>query len=252
MAAEDAARDSAEAIVALGAAYMLAGSTYAKGAELGFSGLDFYVLGRGGVLGDVDPDVVAAAFVYWNPDHVRAQWEIGTKVMAPLEAARAWAEVCHTYAESELPEIEGLDRLGDLAGRVVEAAPLANAALFAGWRRLGTPGPDRPRARVLHLVNALRELRGAQHAGAVLAAGLVPTEALAYRAPGMAPVFGWDPASLPDGASVEARWQEAEVGTNRAMGRVLGVLDDGEQAELVELVNALHDGWQAAQAAQAG
>ena len=42
-------------------------ATYAYGAELGFEGMDFYVAGRGGALGDVPADVVAAAFVFFAP-----------------------------------------------------------------------------------------------------------------------------------------------------------------------------------------
>ena len=248
MTAVDDARQCAEAIGALGAAYMLDGSTYAKGAELGFGGLDFYVLGRGGALGDVDADVVSSAFVYWNPAHVRSEWEKARGVMSPTDGAAAWAEVCHTYAEANLPELDGLGRLAELAERVVAAAPVANAALFAGWRQLPLPGADRPRARALHLLNALRELRGSLHAGAVLAAGLTPVEALSFRAPEMAPVFGWDPSALVDGASVKDRWKDAEAGTDRAVARVLEVLDEGERAELVTLVNELYEGWKAAQA----
>ena len=67
MQPQDAARATAQAVGALGGAFMLDGSTYARGAELGFSGLDFYVLGRGGALGDTHADVVAAAFCFWNP-----------------------------------------------------------------------------------------------------------------------------------------------------------------------------------------
>ena len=48
---------------------------YAHGAELGFEGMDFYVAGRGGVLGDTPADVVVAAFVYFHPDTIRAAWE---------------------------------------------------------------------------------------------------------------------------------------------------------------------------------
>jgi hypothetical protein len=48
----EAAKQTAAAIGQLGGAFMIDGSTFARGGELGFGGLDFYVLGRGGVLGD--------------------------------------------------------------------------------------------------------------------------------------------------------------------------------------------------------
>ena len=48
----ETAKAIARPIGDMGGAFMMDGATYARGAELGFSGIDFYVLGRGGVLGD--------------------------------------------------------------------------------------------------------------------------------------------------------------------------------------------------------
>ena len=50
-----------------GSAFYFAPSTLAIGADLGLDGVGFYVMGRGGVLGDVEPRVVSAAFGYFNP-----------------------------------------------------------------------------------------------------------------------------------------------------------------------------------------
>jgi len=244
MQPNDAARASAQAIGELGGAFMLDGPTYARGAEIGFGGLDFYVLGRGGVLGDTHADVVAAAFVFWNPAHVAAMWESGRAVLGPDASAAEWVALCAAYGEAHLPDVDGLERFNELAGRIVENASPSGAPLFAGWRAQTGPGPDRPKALAQHLLMALRELRGALHGGAVLAAGLTGQEALAFRAPHMAGIFGWDPETLPDGASVKERWKIAEAGTDAAFGLALASLDDAERAEFVELVNAVHAGWQ--------
>ena len=67
MDAITAAAQTAGAVSSVGSHFMLDGTTYAHGAGLGFAGLDFYVGGRGGVLGDVDADVVAAAFAFFEP-----------------------------------------------------------------------------------------------------------------------------------------------------------------------------------------
>ncbi len=249
MTPQDAARATAEAVGALGGAFMMDGQTYARGAELGFSGLDFYVLGRGGALGDTHADVVAAAFCFWNPDRVREQWESGRKVLAPAEAAAEWVALCSAYGDAHLPDLDGLDRLSQLCEQVVDAASPSGAALFAGWRTLDRPGTDRPKARAQHLLNALRELRGGLHAGAVLAAGLTGKEALAFRAPMMAPVFGWDAESLPDAATVKERWKVAEAGTDAAFGLALAALDEAERTEFVEAINATHAAVKAAQEA---
>ena len=249
MQPNDAARASAQAIGELGGAFMMDGQTYARGAEIGFGGLDFYVLGRGGALGDTHADVVAAAFVFWNPTQVAAMWESGRAVLSPDASAAEWVALCAAYGEAHLPDLDGLDRFNELAGRVVDGASPSGAPLFAGWRSQEAPGADRPKARAQYLVNALRELRGALHGGAVLAAGLTGQEALAFRAPQMAGIFGWDPEALPEAASVKERWKIAEAGTDAAFGLALATLDDAERAEFVELVNAVHAGWLAAKEA---
>ena len=237
----ETAKAIARPIGDLGGAFMLDGATYARGAELGFSGIDFYVLGRGGVLGDTTPDVVSSAFFFWNPDHVRAQWETARKVMDPATAAQEWADLCHAYGEAHLPDVDGLDRFSELATKVCDAASPAGAALFAGWRALPVPGADRSKARAQHLLNALRELRGGLHGGAVLAMGLSPAEAVCVHSPGMAPVFGWDPASIPVDDSSKNEWRTAESGTDLAMARVLHSLSEDECKEFAGLVVALHD-----------
>ena len=122
---------------------------------------------------------------------------------------------------------------------MASASP-SGAPLFAAWRALDAPSADRTKARAQYPLNALRELRGALHGGAVLAAGLTGQEAVAYRAPHMAGIFGWDPENLPDAETVKDRWKIAEAGTDAAFGVALGSLDDAERAELVELVTALH------------
>jgi len=232
----DSAKAIAKPIGDLGGAFMLDGATYARGAELGFSGIDFYVLGRGGVLGDTSADVVSSAFFFWNPDQVRAQWELARAIMDPATAAKEWATLCHTYGESHLPDLGSLNRFSDLAQRICDAASPSGAALFAGWRSLEAPSADRPKARAQHYLNSLRELRGGLHGGAVLAMGLLPVEAVALHSPMMAPVFGWDISTISLDDTTKDEWKVAESGTNLAMARVLRSLTDNECAEFEQLV----------------
>jgi hypothetical protein len=236
MTPEEAARATAGAIGELASRFMLDGATYRYGGELGFDGIDFYVVGRGGALGDVDPSVVSAVFVYFNPDAVAEQWERGVAVMAPRDAARRFATACHTWAQAHLPQ-DGLDyrRLAELAGFVSDGASVSGAPLFAGWRRI--PEPTEPRALALHRLNGLRELRAALHGAAVLASGLKPLEALMVRTPLMAPVFGWH-GELPDPEPHRARWEEAEQVTHAMMCTVLAPLDPDQRAEFADLLGA--------------
>jgi len=231
-----AATDSASAISTIGSHFMLAGPTYARGAEAGFSGLDFYFRGRAGVLGEVDAGVVAATLAFFEPTHVRTQWEAGRGVMPAGDAAQLFAACAATWAAEHVPDDLDAARLAALAGAVVERTPEAIAPIFAGWRTL--PVPEDPKAAAVHHLNALRELRFAYHAAAVLTSGLSVLEAMSLRSPHMLQLFGWAEGVPTDG--LQERWDAAEAQTDVSMARALAVLEDAERAELVELANALH------------
>jgi hypothetical protein len=237
MDAQTAAKASATAVSQVASHFMLDGGTYAKGAGMGFQGLDFYALGRGGVLGDVDADVVAAAFAFFEPGYLRAQWEQGRAVMSPSEAARAWATVGGEWAEEHLPDDLDAASLASLLDQVVAAARPACAAVFSGWRAL--PVPDAPKAHVLHQMNALRELRHGLHAAAVVAAGLTPHQAMSLATPAMVPIFGW--SEVADTTDVRPRWEAAEAATNVAMAHAFEGLDEQGRDEVVARMRELHE-----------
>lgn len=230
-----AAETTATAVSGLTAAFMLDGQTYKAGAEAGFAGLDFYVSGRCGVLGDVDADVVTAAMYFWNPDTVAAQWDAGAAVMSRAEAAARFADCLGAWAERNTrADLLDWARLAELAGTVAASASVAGAPIFAGWRAL--PVPDDVVGAALHHMNSLRELRAARHGGAVLAVGLDPADAVRHKNPGMAALFGWPEAEVPEGTA--ELWAEAEDLTNRATASDYAVLGEAGITELAELANA--------------
>ena len=67
----------------LGSAFYFDPATVAKGKELGLDGFRFYFLGRGGVLGDVEPRVVQAAFGYFEPRLIAKIWDSARERMPP-------------------------------------------------------------------------------------------------------------------------------------------------------------------------
>ena len=126
-----AATATAAPVSTVGSHFMLDGNTYKRGAELGFQGLDFYVAGRGGVLGDVDADVVSAAFTFFEPDSVRALWLQGTTV--------------------ESDQLYGDGRHGTLLGRLQNFWQLSRSTYAqVGFTALGGNG-DTTHSRVLGL-----------------------------------------------------------------------------------------------------
>lgn len=238
MTPEQTAAASAASIGGLGSHFMLDMATYATAAELGFEGMAFYFGGRGGALGEVHPDVVAAAFVFFNPETVAAGWTSAGGVMGRVEAAMAFAQCGHRWAEAHLPASLDAAALAHLAGKVLEAASPAGAPLFAAWRAL--PEPDGDAALALHRMNVLRELRGGLHGGAVLASGLTPEVAVEVRTPFMSQLFGW--AEPGDASAHQAAWEVAEAGTNRAMAPAFAVLDERERERFVALADEAQAG----------
>src|SRR5262245_45778102 len=87
-------------------------------------GLQFYFAGRGGVLGDVDASVVAAAVGFWAPELVRARWEEGVAVAGAREAARQYAQACAEWADKHLTGFDGGERLAELAQQLVAAVDI--------------------------------------------------------------------------------------------------------------------------------
>jgi len=238
MTPEETALATTGPITQLASHFMLDPATYVRGGELGFEGMNFYVAGRGGVLGQVDADVVSAGFVFFNPVAIRVAWEASLEVMTPSDSAAAFAACGHEWGRANLPDDLDADRLAELAGKVVDAASPAGAPVFAGWRAL--PAPDDGKARALHHMNALRELRAAHHGAGVLTQGLMPVEAMMVAGPHMAPVFGWE-EPYPDAEPCRERWERAEAATILAMTTVLSVLDEQERDEFVALAAAAHE-----------
>lgn len=240
MTPEDAAAAIAGAVHDVGGQFMLARPTLKKGPSLGLpKGWAFYFAGRGGVLGDVDADVVAAAMVFFNPDVLRAQWDAAREVMDPADAALAYAEACQDWGREHLAGVDRLDRLNELLTLVIRETSPAGAPLFAGWRAL--PLPDDAEGTAAQLLQVMREYRGAMHAMAVLTTGLEPLEAtIASGGADEAHFFNW-PEPFPEREPLLEAHAEAEELTDEMAAAQLEVLDEGELDELVELLQAVND-----------
>jgi hypothetical protein len=227
------------AIVSIGGAFMLDPVTTARGDAFGLDFGEFYGLGRGGVLGRVDADVVASAFVFFNPAIVRVIWESAISKREPAAAAAAYADACRAWGRDRIGGAAGLDEVAPLLDRVVAGASPIGAPLFAGWRAM--PLPDDAPGRVMQQLHVLRELRGGLHGCAVLAAGLSPLEAQMVDSPGSAALFGWS-EPLPDPEPWRATYADARATTSRLVAAAFDVLSDSERDQVCGVL----DGVQAA------
>jgi hypothetical protein len=215
-----------------GWAFYFTPETRAKGAELGLDGFQFYFLGRGGVLGDVEPAVVSAAFGYFKPSLVAHVWTAAAAICPPREAGRAFMACCADHGRAKLGDVEGLAAFVAAADKVNAAADPDGLALYAATA--AEPLADDLPARAMQLVTVLREHRGSAHLVALRAVGLDSKTAHHAKRPNDAKQFGWSPEEAPvvDDA-VQAKMAEAEALTDRIVAPAYAVLDEAERDAFV-------------------
>lgn len=225
------------AVERLGSGFMVSRETRALRDQTGLGGWELYFAGRCGVLGDVDADVVAAAALFFPAERVRLLWDASRSAESRAQLVARYADAAHGWGRRRLDGFAGSDRLAELLEPLIAAAPATAAPLFAGWRALPLPA-DGP-ARVVHLLQILREHRGAMHGIAVLASGLTPLWAILAGPDGVdgARYFRWPgPYPTPD-AAVRAARARAEELTDVLESPVWTPLGD-EADEFVRLLQA--------------
>ncbi len=215
-----------------GWAYYFTPETQAKGAELGLKGPMFYFAGRGGVLGDCDADVVAAAFGYFNPAVIRRAWESATAIRPAREIGRAHFECCADLGRQKLGGVANLAAFVEAADAVNRAAEPDGLALYAAFK--AEPLASDLPGRAMQLVAVLREFRGSAHLIAVRASGLTSKQAHFSKRPNDVAMFGWTPEDAPVlDDDVANRMKAAEDLTDHIVLPAYSVLDArGAQALL--------------------
>lgn len=213
-------------------------ATAARGAQLGLDPVQFYAMGRGGVLGDVEPAVVSAAFGYFNPGMVAALWNAGKAKVSPRVAGSAFMRASAAHGREALADVEGLDAFVAAAEKVLAACDADAFSLFAATA--AEPLAEDLPARAMQLLTVLREYRGSAHLVAIRAVGLDTRTAHFAKRPDDIALFGWTPADAPViDEGVEAKMDEAEALTDRLVTPAYAVLDDGERAAFVAGLHAI-------------
>jgi hypothetical protein len=228
----------------LGSKYMLDPATAEIGKAAGYpDGFSFYFAGRGGVLGDVDADVIHAAFMFFDQSIVRKMWERGVKVEGARKAGARYAGAADAWGAAHLQGFGAAKRFNELAEKVVGSVDPVGLSLFAGLRSV--PLPVDPVSRAYRLVTWLRELRGCLHINAVVAEGLNGVEAVVASENGafFAKLHGYQ-EPYPDVSHLLENRARAEETTSRLMAsiyeRALGASERAEFAALTaELKSAV-------------
>lgn len=242
----------------MGSKFMLEPATFAKATEIGaapddpmtqgkqppvdgaqlLDGMDSYIAGRFGVLGEVHPDVVIGAAAFINPDALGAAWERITHCVNPRAVSEIYyADCAADWGRANFEDTPELRRFCELAETVVGSASPVGAPIFAGWRAISRPD-DAPGAAEL-LLHILRELRFARHAVAVTANEMSPLEAVLTKGgEGNAQMFQW-PEPYPDVSGLDDKRAQIEQLTHRLSAQDYEALDPDECQEFADLVAGL-------------
>jgi hypothetical protein len=246
LTSEETIAQTAPILGDLGSKFMLDAKTMAAATELGYGHpFALYFLGRGGVLGNVDADVIVAAFAFFEPSMVRTMWDMARQTANAETAVKQYADLCAQYGRDHLSGVDGLERFNELAERVIDAVDVTGLSLFAGWRRV--PRPEDAPARAYHNIHVMREWRGSAHICAVAAGCLSPHQAIvtgsgnAEAGQAMAQAFGWT-ADCGDVSSLSTIRQDIERATSAMQVSAYNVLTTQERSEFASLVQAIKAG----------
>jgi hypothetical protein len=204
----------------IGTAIYLSPDVMGWAGEWGWSNpFAFYFAGRGGMLGEVNTDVVTSAFGWFCPDAVSAMYNEGIGVAGARGAAERMAEAHSKWGEMHFAEIEGLADATAVSEEAVNGLEGSAIPLFVGWR--DAPRSDTAAGRAAQLMQMLREWRGGLHLVATTAVGLSPLEAiLTNEGEGQAKFFGWS-EPFPDVVTIRAKHEDAESMTDRLCAATL-------------------------------
>jgi hypothetical protein len=216
-------------IGSLGGSWYFAPGTVAAGKERGIDGFRLYFLGRGGVLGDVESQVVASAFGYFNPSLIDKMWSSAKQKMAPRDAGRLYLSCAQELAREKLAGVDGLPEFCAAAATVNDAIDPTALTLYSAID--AEPVPEDPPARAIHLITVLREARGSAHLLAIRACGLSPRLAHQIKRPDDVATFGWDDLELTD--DDRARHERAEALTNELMEPAFATLDEAGRTAML-------------------
>ncbi|MFA7323295.1 MAG: hypothetical protein WC005_02950 [Candidatus Nanopelagicales bacterium] len=222
----------------LGGAFYFTPETLGRGRELGLNGLQWYYIGRGGVLGDAEWPVIASAFGYFSLRMVNKFWNSARAVLAPREGGRLYLECCRDFGRKHYADVEGLSTFCSAAERVIAAVDIEGLALFAGLS--SEPLPDDLPGRAQQLLAVLREHRGSVHLLAIVGVGLTAHLADAVRSADNHKLHGYEPEEMPVPTDADrALMVKADELTDQLVAKPYAVLTDVERDAFLKTLQDL-------------
>lgn len=232
MDADELAEITSKELSRVGAAFYFDLLTAVRGEEFGLNSIEFYALGRGGVLGDVEGAVVDEAFTFFDSTMIRSLWDAGRVKVGPEVAAEAYLQSAFDYADRTFGAIDTslLGRFARAARTVAVGVTPGRCALFDGYLRFAPPAS--PVHAAIFGAILMRELRGGLHIDAVHDVGLRPVDACYMSSSKIFALHGYNEADVPVvTVELEQKRIDAEQLTSAWMSRCLEVLSEPERED---------------------
>jgi hypothetical protein len=230
----------ADPVQVLGMSFYFDPLTGEKGKEHGLNIYEFYGLGRGGTLGDVDLDVIVDAFTFFHPRTLDRMWNGGKAKADPVTVAADYVQAAYEFADRTFGDVdvEVLRGFAAAAHKVAASVESGHHQLVDGYKQYVVP-TNPVHAAYLGCI-LMRELRGCVHIDAVNEVGLSAVEACYLQAPLIFTLHGYVEDETPDVTSESAaRKVRAEELTSALMAECFSVLSDEERHQLADGAQAM-------------
>jgi hypothetical protein len=233
MNALDLADVTAIPIQILGMSFYFDPLTRERGKAGGLNSYEYYGLGRGGTLGNVELDVVIGAFTFFHPRALERMW--ATDKADPVTVAADYVGAAYAFADRTFGALDAqvLRDFAAAAHKVAADVESGHHQLVDGYKQYEVP-TNPVHAAYLGCI-LMRELRGCVHIDAVNEAGLSALEACYLQDPAIFTMHGYveeeAPLVTPDTAAKKVRAEEL---TSAMMAECFSVLSDVERQHLAD------------------
>src|SRR5580692_2454606 len=181
MNSSDLANVTADPVQVLGMSFYFDPLTGARAKANGLNIFEYYGLGRGGTIGDVDVEVIVEAFTFFHPRVLERLWTLAKEKADPVAVAADYVQAAYEFADRTFGAVDVavLRDFAAAAHKIADAVESGHHQLFDGYTQYEVPA-DPVHAAYLGCI-LLRELRGCVHIDAVNEVGLSALEACYLR-----------------------------------------------------------------------
>jgi hypothetical protein len=235
MNSDELATILADPIQVVGMSFYFDELTKVRAKERGINVVEFYGLGRAGVLGDVDTATVVDAFTFFDPSLIDYFWTSAKTKAEPATTASAHLNAAYEFADRTFGGVDSdlLALFRDAARQVIDAQPLGICVLADGYRQFQAPSDPIHGAYLGAIL--LRELRGGLHIRAVHDAELDTVAACYLQGPEIFALHGYKGDNVPVVTEeLRAKKLRAEELTDAAMASAFAVVRDEQRDALAE------------------